>query len=68
MKQESILRNFMLQPLFLDVMSLQSAFTHISFEHVYRDKNKTIYGLSKVGLELEKRSLESLRESSKTKL
>lgn len=38
-KQESVLRNFILQLLFLDVMSLQTTFTHISFEHVYQDRN-----------------------------
>jgi hypothetical protein len=54
MRQESTLINFTLQPLFLDVWSLQSTFTHISYAHIYRDRNGTGDGLSKAGLELDR--------------
>lgn len=58
MKHASILRNFMLQPFVLDVMSLQSTFTHISFEHVYRKQDNRL--LIKRRVRAIQRSLESL--------
>jgi ribonuclease HI len=53
MKGDYMLRNFLLQPLFSDIKNLQSTFSHISFSHVYRDKNIEADRLSKQGLELQ---------------
>jgi hypothetical protein len=52
MKGDFSLRNLTLQPLSLDVKNKKSSFTHLSFAHVYRDKNKE-NKLSKEGLELQ---------------
>jgi ribonuclease HI len=52
-RQEWALRNFTLQPLFQDIWSLQSVFTHISFAHIYRDSNGTADSLSKEGIDLD---------------
>jgi hypothetical protein len=53
MKEDFTLRNFTLQPLFLDIKNMQSAFTYLSFTHLYRNKNTEAGSLSKEGLELQ---------------
>jgi hypothetical protein len=53
MKGEFNLCNFTLQPLFHDILLLKSAFSHISFTHVYRDKNYDADKLSKDVVALE---------------
>lgn len=54
MKGDFSLQNFTLQPLFQDIMSGESAFSHITFEHIYR--NREADQLSKVGVALERGS------------
>jgi ribonuclease HI len=53
MKGEFNLCNFTLQPLFHDILLLKSTFSHISFTHVYRDRNNEANMLSKDGVALE---------------
>jgi len=58
MKGEYNFWNFTLQPLFHDILNIKSAFSHIAFVHVYRDRNKEADRLSKKGVGTGKRNLE----------
>jgi len=46
--------NFPSEPLFQDIKLIITTLSHITFEHVYKSKNKEVDQFSKVTLTLEK--------------
>jgi ribonuclease HI len=61
MKGDFSLHNFTLQPLFQDIMSNKSTFSHITFEHVYRNRNRKLTNYQKLDLPWEEESRKLLR-------
>jgi ribonuclease HI len=51
-KQEYVLRNFILQPVLEKVLRLMQAIAQISFHHIFREMNRVADGLSKEGVQL----------------
>jgi hypothetical protein len=47
------MQNYSLQPLFQNIKSYCEHFSHITFDHVFRERNQEANSLSKAGLELD---------------
>lgn len=54
MKILSSLHDYHLHHTFQHILRLKSYFSHIYFDHVFNNQNKTTYALSKEGLSMEK--------------
>ena len=52
MKRGNSLSSYLLQPLFDELKGITCVFNFISFQHVYREKNQIVDGLSKAGLHM----------------
>jgi hypothetical protein len=50
------MQNYTLMPLFQDIKRSTNYFSHLSFNHVYRDQNQEANQLSKVGVALDRGS------------
>jgi hypothetical protein len=61
MKGDFTLRNFTMQPLFLDNKNMQLVFIHVPFAHVYKDKKRR--RLSKERLVLQEGTWEFLEST-----
>jgi hypothetical protein len=52
MTKENSLQNYTLWPLFNEIKSLASNFSHLDYSHVYRQQNQDVDKLSKDGVEM----------------
>jgi hypothetical protein len=63
MNEMSSLQNYTLQPLFQDIKTHTTLFVHLSFNHVYKNRNEGDK-LSKVGLDMNRGSWKVLEKRS----
>ena len=52
MTKENSLQNYTLWPLFNEIKSLASNFSHLDYSHVFRQQNQDADKLSKAGVEM----------------